>query len=111
MESKLPDQQAAAEAALTLIVDALAGGHMVHNIGYLESAYCGSLTQVALCDEIVAWIRQLQKPVALDDDALALDVIEKVGPGGLFLSTSTRASMRGIGFQPDCSTAPVTRTG
>ena len=84
-ESKLPDQQAAAEAALTLIVDALAGGHMVHNIGYLESAYCGSLTQVALCDEIVAWIRQLQKPVALDDDALALDVIEKVGPGGLFL--------------------------
>jgi len=85
-ESKLPDQQAAAEAALTLIVDALAGGHMVHDIGYLESAFCGSLTQVVLCDEIVAWIKQLQKPVVLDDDALALEVIEKVGPGGLFLS-------------------------
>ena len=43
-DAKLPDQQAAAEAALTLMVDALAGGHMIHDIGYLESAYCGSLT-------------------------------------------------------------------
>ena len=56
-DSKLPDQQAAAEAALTLIVDALDGGHMVHDIGFMESAYCGSLTQLVLCDEIVAWIK------------------------------------------------------
>lgn len=84
-ESKLPDQQAASEAALTLIVDALAGGHMIHDIGFMESAYTGSLTQVVLCDEIVAWIKRLQKPLELDDDALGLDVIEEVGPGGLFL--------------------------
>jgi len=84
-DSKLPDQQAAAEAALTLMADALDGGHMVHDIGYMESAFCGSLTQVVVCDEIVAWIRRLTEPVDLSDDALALDVIEQVGPGGLFL--------------------------
>ena len=84
-DSKLPDQQAAAEAALTLIVDALDGGHMVHDIGFMESAYCGSLTQLVLCDEIVAWIKHLMKPVDLSDEALGLEVIEQVGPGGLFL--------------------------
>jgi trimethylamine--corrinoid protein Co-methyltransferase len=85
-ESKLPDQQAAAEAALTLLTDALTGGHMVHDIGFMESAYCGSLTQLVLCDEIVAWIRHLTAPVDLSDEALALDVIDEVGPGGLFLA-------------------------
>ncbi len=85
-DSKLPDQQAAAEAALTLLVDALDGGHMVHDIGFMESAFCGSVTQLVLGDEIVAWIKHLTKPVALDDEAIGLDVIEQVGPGGVFLT-------------------------
>ncbi|MFA5124076.1 trimethylamine methyltransferase family protein, partial [Zavarzinia sp.] len=42
-DSKLPDQQAAAEAALTLLADAVSGGHMIHDIGFMESAYTGSL--------------------------------------------------------------------
>jgi trimethylamine--corrinoid protein Co-methyltransferase len=84
-DSKLPDQQAAAEAALTLMTDALAGGHMIHDIGYLESAYCGSLSQLVLCNDIVGWVKRLMTLVAIDDEALALDVIEQVGPGGLFV--------------------------
>jgi trimethylamine--corrinoid protein Co-methyltransferase len=84
-DSKLPDEQAAAEAALTLMADALAGGHMIHDIGYLESAYCGSLSQLVLCNDIVGWVKQLMAPVEIDDESLALDVIDQVGPGGLFL--------------------------
>jgi trimethylamine--corrinoid protein Co-methyltransferase len=84
-DSKLPDQQAAAEATLTLVADALSGGHMIHDVGYLESAYCGSLTQVVLCDEVIGWLRSFAGEVDLSDEALALDVIDEVGPGGLFL--------------------------
>jgi trimethylamine---corrinoid protein Co-methyltransferase len=84
-DSKLPDQQAAAEAALTFLTDAVIGGHMSHNIGFLESAYTGSLSQLALGDDIVRWIRAFTAPVELTDEALGLDVIDEVGPGGLFL--------------------------
>lgn len=94
-DAKLPDQQAAAEAALTLMVDALSGGHLIHDLGYLESAYCGSLTQLVLCDEIAGWIRSLMQPVEISDETLALDVIDSVGPGGLFLAHKhTREQVR-----------------
>lgn len=84
-ESKLPDQQAAAEAALTILADAVGGGHMVHDIGYMESAYCGSLTQLVLGDDIVSWVKHFLAPLEITDQTLALDVIDDVGPGGLFL--------------------------
>jgi trimethylamine--corrinoid protein Co-methyltransferase len=84
-DSKLPDQQAAAEAALTLMADAVIGGHMNHNIGFMESAFTGSLTQVVLGNDIVGWIKAFMAPLDISDEALALDVIDEVGPGGLFL--------------------------
>jgi trimethylamine--corrinoid protein Co-methyltransferase len=84
-DGKLPDQQAAAEAALTLLADAVGGGHMIHDIGFMESAYTGSLTQVVLCDDIAGWIRAFLRPVEITDEELGLEAIEQVGPGGLFL--------------------------
>ena len=69
-DSKLPDQQAAAEAALTLMADAVIGGHMNHNIGFMESAFTGSLTQVVLGDDIVGWIKAFIAPVEISDEAL-----------------------------------------
>ena len=99
-DSKLPDQQAAAETALTLMADAVIGGHINHNIGFIESAFTGSLTQVVLGDDIVGWIKAFVAPVDLSDEALGLDVIDEVGPGGLFLKHKhTRVHARDR-FQP-----------
>jgi trimethylamine--corrinoid protein Co-methyltransferase len=84
-DAKLPDQQAAAEAALTLLADAVSGGHMIHDIGFMESAYTGSLTQVVLCDDIAGWVKAFLKPIEITDEELGLEAIEQVGPGGLFL--------------------------
>ena len=86
-DSKAVDQQAAVEAALTLLVDALAGGHLLHDSGYLESGLTGSLAQLVICDEIAAWIRAAIAPVRIDDEALALDLIDELGPDGSFLET------------------------
>jgi trimethylamine--corrinoid protein Co-methyltransferase len=99
-DSKLPDQQAAAETALTLMADAVIGGHINHNIGFIESAFTGSLTQVVLGDDIAGWIKAFVAPVDLSDEALGLDVIDEVGPGGLFLKHKhTRRHARDR-FQP-----------
>jgi trimethylamine--corrinoid protein Co-methyltransferase len=84
-DSKAVDQQAASEASLTMLWHALAGGHLVHDSGYLESGLCGSLAQLAICDEIAAWIGASIGPVVIDEEALALDLVDALGPDGSFL--------------------------
>jgi trimethylamine--corrinoid protein Co-methyltransferase len=94
-EAKLPDQQAAAEAALTIMADAVAGGHMIHDIGFMESSFTGSLTQLALCDDVIGWVKSFLAPVEITEEGLALDVIDEVGPSGTYLAhTHTRRHAR-----------------
>ncbi len=84
-ESKLADEQAAAEAAMTLFSDALFGGNFVHDVGYLESGLCGSLSQLAICNEILSWLEAFMKGIEISDETLCLDLIHEVGPDGQFL--------------------------
>ena len=83
-DSKLVDQQSGIEAALTLMTNALSGSHLVHDLGYLESGLTGSLSQLVICDELVSWVKEALMPVEINDETLALDLIEKVGPDGQF---------------------------
>lgn len=84
-DSKCVDQQAGIEAALTLMANSLAGSHLVHDMGYLESGLTGSLAQLVICDELVSWIRTSLAEVEINDETLALDLIDAVGPDGQFL--------------------------
>lgn len=86
-EAKVVDQQAAAEAALTLLINGVTGGQLVHDLGYLESGLTGSLAQLAICDEIVAWVKRALRPIAINDETLALNLIDEVGPDGEYLSS------------------------
>ncbi len=86
-DSKLVDQQAAAEAALTMMAETLGGANLIHDLSYLESGLCGSLAQLVICNEMVGWIEHLVAPVDVSDEALALDLIDEVGPDGSFLES------------------------
>jgi trimethylamine--corrinoid protein Co-methyltransferase len=86
-DSKCLDQQSGMEAALTLMVTALTGGNIVHDLGYLESGLCYSLAQLAICDEILGWLSHFIRGVDVSDEALAVDLIDEVGPDGQFLDT------------------------
>jgi trimethylamine--corrinoid protein Co-methyltransferase len=86
-ESKTVDSQAAAEAALSLVVETLAGGNIIHDLGYLESGLTFSFVQLVLCDEIVSWIKAFTKEFEVSDETLALDVIAELGTDGDFLNT------------------------
>ncbi|MEW6266626.1 MAG: trimethylamine methyltransferase family protein [Thermodesulfobacteriota bacterium] len=87
-DSKAVDQQAAAEAALTLFTDALFGGNIVHDVGYLESGLSSSLVQLAICDEIIDWLKAFVKEVEISDETLCLDLIHEIGPNGQFMQTT-----------------------
>jgi trimethylamine--corrinoid protein Co-methyltransferase len=86
-DSKCLDEQAGIEAALTLMVTAMTGGHIVHDLGYLESGLCYSLAQLVICDETVGWIEHCLRGVDVSDEALAVDLIDQVGPDGQFLDS------------------------
>lgn len=85
-DSKLPDQQAAAEAALSIMLESLAGAQLAHDVGYLDSGMTNSIEQVVICDEIIAYTRHFRQEVEVNDETLALDVIQAVGPDGDFMS-------------------------
>jgi trimethylamine--corrinoid protein Co-methyltransferase len=86
-DSKCLDQQAGIEAALTLMVSALTGGNIVHDLGYLESGLCYSLAQLVICDEILGWLAHFNRGVEVSDETLALDLIDQVGPDGQYLDS------------------------
>jgi trimethylamine--corrinoid protein Co-methyltransferase len=86
-ESKVVDQQAAAEASLSLLFETLTGSDLIHDLGYLESGLTFSFSHLVICDEIVDWIKGFTKDVEVTEETLALNVIEEVGPEGNYLKT------------------------
>lgn len=85
-DAKEVDQQAAAEAALTLLAESLVGGNIIHDLGYLESGLTFSPVQLVVCHEMIGWIRSFREGVEVCDETLALDVIEQTGPDGHYLN-------------------------
>jgi trimethylamine--corrinoid protein Co-methyltransferase len=84
-DSKLVDAQAGVEYAGSLLVAALAGTNLIHDVGYLDSGLCGSLESIVLGAEQIRWVKQFITGMQVSQGTLALEVIDKVGPAGDFL--------------------------
>ncbi len=84
-DSKMLDEQAAIESALSIGMAATMGANLVHDVGYSEYGNTGSLYQCVLGDEVVGMVDRFMGGIEISDETLALDVIDKVGPGGHFL--------------------------
>jgi trimethylamine--corrinoid protein Co-methyltransferase len=85
-DSKVVDGQAAADAQMQILIALLAKTNLNHDVGYLEAGLTHSPEFMVLADEIIAMTRVFTKGVSLDDEALAVDVIHQVGPGGEFMT-------------------------
>jgi trimethylamine---corrinoid protein Co-methyltransferase len=85
-DSKGVDAQAAADAQFSVQVALLAGTNLNHDVGYLESGLMASPEMMVLSNELIAMNRRFLQGVRLDDESLALAVIDELGPGGEFLS-------------------------
>ncbi len=86
-DSKILDEQWSLEVGIATIMGALSRATLLHDVGYLESGLQCSLEGMVLGDEIVGYARALLDDVAVDDEALALNEIDAVGPGGNHLGT------------------------
>ena len=94
-DSKLFDEQAAAEAAMGAILGELSRATLLHDVGYLESGLQSSYEAVVLGDELAGYARAFGEELPVDDESLALEEIMLAGPGGNHLGRPmTRARYR-----------------
>jgi trimethylamine--corrinoid protein Co-methyltransferase len=85
-DSKILDEQAAIEATLSIVLAALSGANLIHDVGYLESGLLGSFDMLVMSDEVIGMAKRILQGVKVTPETLAVHVIEEVGPGGHYLT-------------------------
>jgi trimethylamine--corrinoid protein Co-methyltransferase len=85
-DSKIFDEQAAAESMMSIMATALSGANLIHDVGYLENGLVGSYEMLVASDEFIAMVKHFVKGVEVNLETLAVEVIDKVGPGGNFVA-------------------------
>jgi trimethylamine--corrinoid protein Co-methyltransferase len=98
--SKTVDEQAALEAALTLMAAVLSGEQLIHDVGFLDNGITGSLEQLVICQDIIGWLKRFMPGLEINAETLALDVIQEVGPDGQFLEATHTAKHCREDWQP-----------
>jgi len=84
-DSKVLDHQCGVEAALSLFTALLHGANIVHDVGFMDSGLQGSLQLIVMCNDTIGWLRAATAGVVVNDETLALDVIDELGPTGNYL--------------------------
>jgi trimethylamine--corrinoid protein Co-methyltransferase len=85
-DAKLIDAQAAAEGSIQDLVMATVGGGMVHDTHcWLDHGSTLSPAYLVLGQEILSMVKKFTKGIDVSADTLAIDLIDKIGPGGTFL--------------------------
>ena len=82
-DSKIGDIQAGFEKAMSLVINALAGANYIHHAaGLLENMSTASAEQFVIDNEIIGMALRVLRGIEVNDETLAVDVIDRVGPGG-----------------------------
>jgi trimethylamine--corrinoid protein Co-methyltransferase len=85
-DAQVLDGQALLEVASSCMVAYLVGANLIHDVGLLGNATVVMPSMIVVTDQIVEMLGYLFGEVEVSDEALALEVIEEVGPGGQFVT-------------------------
>ena len=79
----------------------MAGANLIYGPGMLESGITFDFAQLVLDNEFVRMIKHAIRGFAVDDESLAVDVINAVGPSGDFLTKDHTLKYMRTHSQPD----------
>ncbi len=85
-DSKVLDAQAGVEATFHIMAQGLAGINLIHDVGYMDGSMACGVEQLILGDEIVGMTKRYMRGLEFSSVQIARDLLQKVGPGGEFLS-------------------------
>ena len=80
-DAKVMDAQAGAEAMFSIVSALLSRCNRIHDVGFLEYGSTSSLEMATMANELVAMSRYFVRGIAVSDEALALEAIERVASG------------------------------
>jgi trimethylamine--corrinoid protein Co-methyltransferase len=84
--AKVPGPQAAWENALSFLLPSLTGAGFLFGLGLLDGSNLLTYESIVLDNENAAMIRRIVEGINFEDKAFALDIIKKLGPGGVYLN-------------------------
>lgn len=100
-DSKVIDIQAGIETGISGVIAQLAEINMISGVGALDFVNTFSLEKLVIDHEVCGTVLRLQKGIDCSADSLAIDVINDLGPGGVYLeSEHTLQRMRTESFMP-----------
>ena len=109
-DSKTLDEQWGVESAITTVTGLLSRATLLHDVGYLEAGLQSSYESILLGNELIGYTKAFMRELRVDDEALALDEIKAIGPGGNHLARPyTRSHFRGIWQSELLDTTPHDR--
>ena len=83
--AKVLDTQAGYERARTILTHILTTPDIALGIGALEGSRITSAEALVIDNEIIDYALRFVEGFEVNDDTLAVDIIDKVGPGGIYL--------------------------
>lgn len=86
-DSKIPDAQAGYEYTMNALVGSLAGANIVYGAGALDLGLTIDYAKLLMDAEMIKYIKKIIGGIEFSDEALALEVIHKAGPGGEFMTS------------------------
>jgi trimethylamine---corrinoid protein Co-methyltransferase len=100
-DSQVVDAQAGMEIAELTLLSMLFGSNLNHDVGYLDFGLTGAPELVVIVEEYIALNRRLLGGIVVDRETLAVETIDKVGPGGDFISSKhTQRHVRSAQWRP-----------
>ena len=95
--AKEPDWQAAVDDSLSTFASVMTVADMMNGAGLLNGSKILSYPHMVMESEIYGIVQKMADGIVVDDETLALDVIESIGPNGTYLSEKhTRQHMKDI---------------
>ncbi|MBE9507874.1 MAG: trimethylamine methyltransferase family protein, partial [Chloroflexi bacterium] len=105
------DAQAAMEHAFGTLMAALDGANLIHDIGYLGQGLLGNPAAIVMCNEIISYVKRIIRGFDISREKIGVEVIQKAGPGGSFLSQRHTANhFRQELWQPQFSNRDTPKT-
>ena len=85
-DAKTVDGQAGLEVGASLLAGAAAGADIFGHLGIAGADQGASCEMLVFQHEAVGYLERMLRAIEIDDELLALDLIDQVGPGGSFIA-------------------------
>lgn len=59
----------------------------MHDVGYINKGLTTSFEQIVVSNEVIGMVTRITQGFEINEESLALDLIDQIGPGGEYLTS------------------------